>query len=986
MSVLTNSGLSHVIDKITLLFSKKNHQHTVSDISNFPDSLPANGGNAETVNNHTVNSDVPSNAKFTDTTYSKLGEFTDDVGYVTNTDARLSDARNAKDVYDWAKASTKPAYTASEVGLGNVGNFKAVSTVALQGLTDTEKSNARANIGAGTSSFDGNYNSLSNKPTIPIKTSQLTNDSGYKTTDNNTTYTLTQDANDGHKITLTPSSGTATTITIPDNDTTYDVATTNANGLMSSTDKSKLNGIADGANKITVDSSLSSTSTNPVQNKVVNTALADKANSSHKHGNSDITAIDAGKITSGTIDIARLPQGALDRLVRVTDDTARFKLTTSDVQLGDTVQTTNNGKMYYVVDETKLSLADGYAPYTADTATSVPWSGVTGKPSSYTPSAHTHDDRYYTESEMNTKLGTKVDLSADGVSKAINQLSIGTDTPSDADYYVSQYASGGTTTTSYHRKPVSALWSYIKSKADKVYSALGHKHTKAEITDFPNSMPASDVSAWAKASTKPSYSKSEVGLGNVDNTADANKSVKYATSAGSATSTSKATGVVDYGSTDKTIQIGFGGDGISGDDIKYIAGYTAGNGSDVYAKIKDVSKDALKSWLGLGSLAYSSATIPTIPSSLPANGGNSSTVNGHTVNSNVPANAKFTDTNTWRPQPDWNATSGDAVIKNKPSLAKVATSGSYNDLSNKPTIPTIPSSLPANGGTSTYANYVYATSHQGSWYQNSQWDGTYFQTNYKNGDAVLPMKVNNAGYADSAGSANSVAWSNVSGRPSSMPASDVYSWAKAAKKPSYTASEVGAATANHTHSNYLTGITKAMVTTALGYTPPTSDTNTWRPLGTTADTACAGNDSRLSNARPASDVYNWAKQPTKPKYTLLEIEDLELASVDHAKTADALTSTDGLFKGGTYTGNIDSYSDSTLQPGKSYYISTSNIKSSYGLPFSGYGVLNSCVTASVIVQQIFKYNGSSKIVDGIYTRMYINSAWTSWSKVTLTKA
>lgn len=31
-----------------------------------------------------------------------------------------------------------------------------------------------------------------------------------------------------------------------------------------------------------------------------------------------------------------------------------------------------------------------------------------------------------------------------------------------------------------------------------------------------------------------------------------------------------------------------------------------------------------------------------------------------------------------------------------------------------------------------------------------------------------------------------------------------------------------------------------------------TDTNTWRPLGTTADTACAGNDSRLSNARPAN--------------------------------------------------------------------------------------------------------------------------------------
>lgn len=283
--------------------------------------------------------------------------------------------------------------------------------------------------------------------------------------------------------------------------------------------------------------------------------LNDKANSSHTHGNGDITSLDAGKITSGTIDIDRLPQGALERLTVVADDTARFKLTSSTVQKGDTVKVTSTGKMYYVVDETKLFSEAGYEVYAAGTAASVPWSGITGKPSTYTPSSHTH--------------------------------------------------------------------------------------TKSQITDFPTSMPASDVSAWAKASSKPTYTKAEVGLGNVDNTADANKSVKYATSAGSASSATKATGVVNYGSTGKTIQIGFGGDGISGDAIKYIAGYTTGDGSSVDAKIKDISKDNLKSWLDLGSLAYSSATIPT---SLPANGGNSSTVNGHTVNSNVPANAKFTDT------------------------------------------------------------------------------------------------------------------------------------------------------------------------------------------------------------------------------------------------------------------------------------------------------------------------------------------------------
>ena len=50
-----------------------------------------------------------------------------------------------------------------------------------------------------------------------------------------------------------------------------------------------------------------------------------------------------------------------------------------------------------------------------------------------------------------------------------------------------------------------------------------------------------------------------------------------------------------------------------------------------------------------------------------------------------------------------------------------------------------------------------------------------------------------------------------------------------------------------------------------------ADTNTWRPLGTGANDACAGNDSRLSNARPASDVYDWAKASTKPSYTHNEI-------------------------------------------------------------------------------------------------------------------
>ena len=69
----------------------------------------------------------------------------------------------------------------------------------------------------------------------------------------------------------------------------------------------------------------------------------------------------------------------------------------------------------------------------------------------------------------------------------INALSTGTATPTDSDYYVCQYAGGGTSTTTYHRRPMSSLWNWIKTHFDSsptsgsdngitsggVYSALG---------------------------------------------------------------------------------------------------------------------------------------------------------------------------------------------------------------------------------------------------------------------------------------------------------------------------------------------------------------------------------------------------------------------------------------------------------------------------------------------------------------------------------
>ena len=101
-------------------------------------------------------------------------------------------------------------------------------------------------------------------------------------------------------------------------------ATTNSAGFMSSSDKVKLDGVAAGANKTIVDSSLNGTSTNAIQNKAVKTALDGKASSSHTHPTAQITGLDsalagkasashkhdAGDITSGILPIGRGGTGA----------------------------------------------------------------------------------------------------------------------------------------------------------------------------------------------------------------------------------------------------------------------------------------------------------------------------------------------------------------------------------------------------------------------------------------------------------------------------------------------------------------------------------------------------------------------------------------------------------------------------------------------------------------------------------------------------
>lgn len=301
--------------------------------------------------------------------------------------------------------------------------------------------------------------------------------------------------------------------------------------------------------------------------------LKNKSNKGHQHGNADITDIDASKIKSGTIDIDRLPKGAIERMVYVKDDAARFALTTNTTQNGDTVKVTSTKKMFYVIDDTKLSSEAGYEPYTAESASAVPWSGVTGKPTTFTPEAHTHAISEVADLQE-TLTGLRQDVNAKPSKDTNTTYSLIQD--STDGHKLTFKGSDGST---------------------KTVTIPDNDHNDNTWRDVVDGLDSTRTDASLSANQGRILNDKFGGYLPLHGTADI------------------AASVTDYGNTAKQIQIGFQGSGISGDDIKFIAGYTDGDGGDLSAKIKDISKDALKSWLGLGSRAYDSTSY------LPLSGG-----------------------------------------------------------------------------------------------------------------------------------------------------------------------------------------------------------------------------------------------------------------------------------------------------------------------------------------------------------------------------
>lgn len=252
--------------------------------------------------------------------------------------------------------------------------------------------------------------------------------------------------------------------------------------------------------------------------------------------------------------------------------------------------------------------------------------GVYQPKGSYAASGHTHDDRYYTETEMNGKLNEKA------VNKTLSKVDLNTiKTPgfynagggngctnvpvSDAFGLIVTHNANGEFYTqifflvnkniSYRRYCNSGTWSgwtQDKLTDTNTWRGIQNNLTSDSTSDSLSAAQGKVLKGLVdgKAPNGHTHTKSQVGLGNVDNTADANKSVKYATSAGTSNSctgnAATATGIKDYGDTNKTIKIGYAGAGLTTSNLTHIAGY-ASNGT----QIKDVSKDVLKSWIGLGN-------------------------------------------------------------------------------------------------------------------------------------------------------------------------------------------------------------------------------------------------------------------------------------------------------------------------------------------------------------------------------------------------
>lgn len=502
--------------------------------------------------------------------------------------------------------------------------------------------------------------------------------------------------------------------------------------------------------------------------------------SAHNHNDSTITSLNASKLF-GTIDIARLPHGALERLVIVEDDTARFKLTTANIQLGDTVKVTKTEKMYYVVDESKLSSEAGYSVYTAGTATSVPWSGVTEKPSSYPPASHNHDERYYTETEMNSKLAEKATKVHTHVKSEVGLGNV--DNTADANKSVKYATSAGSSTTSGAISSSGTLDTV--AKLDAFIEGGKVKYATMSALDGLNGMIKNDgiciSTPWSSTGYGHQFYINDNGydlyhrfrntskVNNVDTTTwsswkqildSSNYNLYAPTKTGTGASGTWGISVTGNAATATKLATARSINGTNFDGSGNITTATWGTARNITigSTKKSVNGGADVSWslseIGAAAASHSHSYLPLSGGTLTGNlnlkpaSGEGGEIHLDASTANRTENGIILDQQ-----------GGNFRIFGAPSADGTTKTGSGTPLVINPYSKTI--------------------------------TGGYTLTGNLSGNAS---------------SASSVPWTGVTGRPSSMPASDVPAWAKASSKPSYSWGEITGkpstfTPASHTH-NY----------------------------------------------------------------------------------------------------------------------------------------------------------------------------------------
>ena len=351
----------------------------------------------------------------------------------------------------------------------------------------------------------------------------------------------------------------------------------------------------------------------------------------------------------------------------------------------------------------------------ATSAGAVSWKNITDKPTLFPPTDHNHDSLYYRKNEVDSLLSGKSDTGHTHV-QFIQEVKFSNGTYSDplngtavaikasggiasdliyeggktlADKYQAKgsyaaashkqaYTSGECTTYNADDNTMGVTPAAVK-KAFGIFGPKAHTHKKSDITDFPTSLPASDVYGWAKASTKPSYSWSEIGSKPSTFTPSSHNH-SYLTLYGScpaninfSTSTNGAGAMFHFVATSSTktgkppedsnvLQMNWDNNG--GWDTQF----AISNGSSPHSYIRSQNNGTWGNWTtlldssnynnyspsktGTGASGTWGINITGASGSCTGNAAtasNASKVNGHTVNSDVPSGAKFTDTNTWRP-------------------------------------------------------------------------------------------------------------------------------------------------------------------------------------------------------------------------------------------------------------------------------------------------------------------------------------------------